>query len=190
MTNSEFASIDDFDDVLARNDYALRLAAGDSASAILADLALNSRDNARTPMQWSDGPGAGFTSGTPWIGVNPNSAVVNAAAQVDDPRSVYAHYRRLIALKKRNRALWNGADGAVMEPVANSAPKQVFGFVRDNGKDKVLAVFNLSAQPVEVKLTGTRPAGRYLDFNDGAEVSLEDGSALRLPAWGWRVLVQ
>lgn len=99
-------------------------------------------------------------------------------------------YRRLIALKKRNTALWNGADGAVMEPVANSAPKQVFSFVRGNGRDKVLAVFNLSAQAVNVKLQGSRPAGRYLDFNDGAEVKLEDGSTLSLPAWGWRVLVQ
>jgi len=98
--------------------------------------------------------------------------------------------RRLIALKKRNTALWNGADGAVMEPVANSAPKQVFSFVRGNGRDKVLAVFNLSAQPVHVTLKGTRAAGPYLDFNGGAEVSLEDGSTLSLPAWGWRVLVQ
>lgn len=98
--------------------------------------------------------------------------------------------KRLIALKKRNTALWNGADGAVMEPVANSAPRQVFSFVRAQGRDKVLAVFNLSAQPVEVALKGQRPAGRYLDFNDGAEVRLEDGSTLSLPAWGWRVLVQ
>jgi len=99
-------------------------------------------------------------------------------------------YRRLIALKKRNTALWNGADGAVMEPVANSAPKQVFSFVRGHGKDKVLAVFNLSAQPVEVVLKGQRHAGRYLDFADGSAVELEDGSALTLAAWGWRVLVQ
>ncbi|MGM9483212.1 alpha-amylase family glycosyl hydrolase [Roseateles sp. NT4] len=98
--------------------------------------------------------------------------------------------KQLIALKKRNTALWNGADGAVMEPVANSAPKQVFSFVRGNGKDKVVAVFNLSAKPVDVVLKGGRHAGRYLDFNDGAAVQLEDGSSLPLPAWGWRVLVQ
>ncbi len=99
-------------------------------------------------------------------------------------------YRRLIALKKRNTALWNGADGAVMEPVANSVPKQVFSFVRGNGKDKVLAVFNLSASTVDVTLNGPRHAGRYLDFNGGAETKLEDGATLSLPAWGWRVLVQ
>ncbi|HEY8876501.1 MAG TPA: alpha-amylase family glycosyl hydrolase [Roseateles sp.] len=98
--------------------------------------------------------------------------------------------RRLIALKKRNTALWNGADGAVMEPVANSAPRQVFSFVRGQGKDKVLAVFNLSAKPVEVALRGSRHVGRYLDFNDGAAVQLDDGATLSLPAWGWRVMVQ
>ena len=99
-------------------------------------------------------------------------------------------YRRLIALKKRNTALWNGADGAVMEPVPNSAPKQVFSFVRGNGRDKVLAVFNLSAQSVEVTLTGPHPAGRYLDFDTGAATELHDGSTLALPAWGYRVFVQ
>ena len=99
-------------------------------------------------------------------------------------------YRRLIALKKRNTALWNGADGAVMEPVANSAPKQVFSFVRGNGKDKVLAVFNLSASAVDVTLKGQRHTGRYLDFNGGADAKLEDGASLSLPAWGWRVFVQ
>ncbi|HEY0956490.1 MAG TPA: alpha-amylase family glycosyl hydrolase [Roseateles sp.] len=94
--------------------------------------------------------------------------------------------KRLIALKKRHKALWNGADGAVMEPVANSAPKQVFSFVRGN----VLGVFNLSAKPVEVRLKGDRHVGRFTDFNDGAALTLQDGSALSLPAWGWRVLVK
>lgn len=98
--------------------------------------------------------------------------------------------KRLIALKKRNTALWNGADGAVMEPVANSAPKQVFSFVRGNGRDKVLAVFNLSAKPTDVTLKGRHHAGRYLDFNGGAEVKLDSNATLSLPAWGWRVLVQ
>ena len=100
-------------------------------------------------------------------------------------------YRRLIALKKRSTALWNGADGAVMEPVANSAPRQVFSFVRGNDKDKVAAVFNLSDKPVDVVLKGPHHAGRYLDFdNGGAEVQLQDGTTLTLPAWGYRVFVQ
>lgn len=94
--------------------------------------------------------------------------------------------KRLIALKKQHRALWNGADGAVMDPVANSAPKQVFSFVRGN----VVGVFNLSARPVDVTLKGTRHAGRFTDFHDGAAITLQDGSTLSLPAWGWRVLTK
>lgn len=109
-------------------------------------------------------------------------------AWADAPEAELLH--RLIALKKRNTALWNGADGAVMEPVANSAPKQVFSFVRGNGRDKVVALFNLSAQAVDVTLNGQRHAGRYRDFVDGASIELRDGSTLSLPAWGWRVFIQ
>ena len=98
--------------------------------------------------------------------------------------------RRLIALKKRNTALWNGADGAVMEPLANSAPKQVFSFVRSNGRDKVVAVINLSAKAVEVTLKGPHHAGGYVDFDTGARTELHEGSTLTLPAWGYRVFVQ
>lgn len=101
-----------------------------------------------------------------------------------------ALYRQLIALKKGNTALWNGADGAVMQQVPNDAPKQVFSFVRGNGRDKVVAVFNLSAKPAEVRLQGLRHAGSYSDFGSGAAVTLVDGSALSLPAWGYRVFIQ
>jgi len=59
-------------------------------------------------------------------------------------------YRKLFALKKRNSALWNGAWGAAMEPVFNNAPQQVFSFIRANDQDRVFAVFNFSAEPVEV----------------------------------------
>ncbi|HEU6454996.1 MAG TPA: alpha-amylase family glycosyl hydrolase [Roseateles sp.] len=99
-------------------------------------------------------------------------------------------YRRLIALKKATTALWNGADGAVMEPLTNSAPKQVLSFLRANARDGVVAVFNLSPQAVDVTLTGPRHAGRYHDFDSGAEIRLDDGSTLNLPAWGWRVFVR
>ena len=59
-----------------------------------------SRDNARTPMQWTDGANAGFTTGKPWLKVNPNYTDINAAAQQDDPDSVRSFYKQLIALRK------------------------------------------------------------------------------------------
>jgi len=99
-------------------------------------------------------------------------------------------FSRLVALKKRNTALWNGADGGVMEPVRNSAPKQVFSFTRAKGRDKVVGVFNLSAQPVDVKLLGDRHTGRYVDFDGDVPVDLQDGSSLSLQPWGYRVFIQ
>jgi len=106
----------------------------------------------------------------------------------DAPQGDLLH--RLIALKKRNTALWNGADGAVMEPLANSAPKQVFSFVRGNGRDRVVAVINLSAKAVDATLKGPYHTGTYIDFNTGSRTELHEGSTLTLPAWGYRVFVQ
>jgi len=75
---------------------------------MMARIHRHSRDNARTPMQWTDGPNAGFTSGTSWLGVNPNHAVINAGAQVDDPNSVFSHYRELIRLRKEYDIITHG----------------------------------------------------------------------------------
>ena len=99
MTNAPFASIEDFRDIESRNHYAERVAAGDPPEDVLAALRPMSRDNARTPMQWDASPNAGFTSGTPWIGVNPNHAEINAEAERANPESVFHHYRRLIELR-------------------------------------------------------------------------------------------
>ncbi len=97
---------------------------------------------------------------------------------------------RLIALKKGNSALWNGAAGAVMEPVPNSAPQQMLSFVRAQGDEKVLAVFNLSAKPATVQLMGERAAGRYRDFTTDAAIELAADATLTLPAWSYRVYVR
>ena len=140
MTNSEFASIDDFDDVLARNDYALRLAAGESVQAILADLTLNSRDNARTPMQWDGSAHAGFTTGQPWLAVNPNHDRINVAQQRDYPDSVLNHYRRLIALRKAEPTLVHG-DYRLLMP----ADECIYAYQRRCGVDRIVVIVNLTA---------------------------------------------
>jgi len=66
------------------------------------------RDNARTPMQWDAGPQAGFSSGEPWIEVNPNHVTINAAQQRDDPDSIFHHYRRVIALRRAEPVVARG----------------------------------------------------------------------------------
>ena len=100
MENVPFSSIDEVDDISTLDEYQVALNAGLSPKDALDAVAKYSRDNARTPMQWSGEANAGFTSGTPWLKVNPNYTSVNAAAQMDDPDSVRSFYKKLIALRK------------------------------------------------------------------------------------------
>ena len=100
MENVSFSSIDEVDDISSLDEYKVALEAGLTPKEALKAVARFSRDNARTPMQWSDGANAGFTTGTPWLKVNPNYTAINAAAQLSDPDSVWSFYKKLIALRK------------------------------------------------------------------------------------------
>ncbi|MGB9989500.1 alpha-amylase family glycosyl hydrolase [Massilia sp. SM-13] len=106
------------------------------------------------------------------------------------PSPYEALYRKLLALKKQNTALWNGQWGASMQQVQNAQPKQVFSFVRQNSKDKVFAVFNLSAKPVQACFKGVRHYGRYRDFSSGEAVSIGAESQLDMAPWSYRIFVQ
>ena len=116
MTNVPFDSIDAFRDIESLNHYAEAVAEGDDPEAVLASMRPMSRDNARTPMQWDGSEHAGFTTGEPWIAVNPNHTEINAAAAIADPDSVFHHYRKLIELRHdraggRARRLHDAARG-------------------------------------------------------------------------------
>ncbi|MDX6323653.1 MAG: oligo,6-glucosidase, partial [Nocardioidaceae bacterium] len=108
MTNVPFDSIDDFRDIESLNHYRDAVARGQDPEKVLASLRRMSRDNARTPMQWTAGPEAGFTTGRPWIEVNPNHTWLNADAQRGDPGSVCAYYRSLVALRHSEPAVVDG----------------------------------------------------------------------------------
>ncbi len=142
MTNTVFDGIDDFDDVLARNRWQERTAAGEDEAVVLADLALTARDNARTPMQWSDAPGAGFTTGRPWLAPNPNHLRINVAAQQADPDSVLHYYRRLIALRKAERGLVEGAYHPLM-----ASHRQIYAYCRGEGAGRLVVIVNLGPRP-------------------------------------------
>lgn len=100
MENVPISSIDEVDDISALNEYKNAQDAGLSPDEALNVISRFSRDNARTPMQWSDEANAGFTTGTPWLKVNPNYAFINAEAQIGDSDSVFNFYKQLIALRK------------------------------------------------------------------------------------------
>ena len=101
MTNAPFNVIEDFRDIESLNDYREAVAAGESPDDVLRALRIMGRDNARTPVQWDAGRHAGFTTGDPWLPVNPNHVFINAEAERANPDSVFHHYRRLIELPTR-----------------------------------------------------------------------------------------
>ena len=145
MTNAPFSSIDDFRDIESLNHYTAAVAAGAAPGSVVAALRRHSRDNARTPMQWDASPSAGFTTGTPWLPVNPNTATINAASQVDDPSSVFSHYRALIALRHDDPVVAHG-DFTMLLPDHET----VYAFTRSYSGASLLVVANWSSSPVEV----------------------------------------
>ena len=103
MTNAYFDNIEDYKDIEILNAY--KDIVGNkkmSHERFMECVKFIGRDNARTPMQWDDSENAGFTTGTPWLKVNPNYKQINAAAQVNDEASVFNYYKKLIRLRKEN----------------------------------------------------------------------------------------
>lgn len=100
MENIPFKSIDEVDDISTLDEYKVALDAGLTPEAALKAVARRSRDNARTPMQWTGGENAGFTAGTPWLRVNSNYTAINVEKETIDPNSVLNFYKKLITLRK------------------------------------------------------------------------------------------
>ena len=100
MTNAGFTRLDQYRDVESLNHFRILRDKGLSEESAYNILKIHSRDNSRTPMQWTAGENGGFTTGTPWISVNPNTSRINAASQVEDPDSIFAYYKALIRLRK------------------------------------------------------------------------------------------
>ena len=100
MTNAHFNRLEQYRDVESLNHFQILRDKGMSEDSVYSILKAHSRDNSRTPMQWNDGPNAGFTQGEPWLSVNPNFAAINAEAEISDPDSIFAYYQALIRLRK------------------------------------------------------------------------------------------
>ncbi|MEI2263674.1 alpha,alpha-phosphotrehalase [Erwinia sp. CGal63] len=143
MTNPGFTRIDQYRDVESLNIYAERRASGASEAELLAVLASKSRDNGRTPMQWSAEANAGFTTGQPWLSCAANYPSVNAQQAVADPDSVFNTYRQLIALRKHYPLLTFG-DYEDLDP---SHP-QLWSYLRRWNGQQLLVVANLSRDPL------------------------------------------
>ncbi|NVK44532.1 MAG: alpha-glucosidase [Oceanospirillaceae bacterium] len=175
MTNAAFSDISQFKDLETLNFYRLQVAEGVSPEAFIAGANENSRDNARTPVQWSDAPQAGFTTGTPWIDINPNYREINADQAVRDPESIFAHYRSLAGLRCELPVIVNGD----YRPWFEEHP-QVFAYSRHLDGQTLTVVANFSDRPLQLDVPeAMRAEGRGLianyDCRDhiGATLSLQ-----------------
>ncbi|OOC62847.1 glycoside hydrolase family 13 protein [Paenibacillus ihbetae] len=137
MTNAAFENIGDYRDVETLNYYEQSQLQGKPNDQIMAAIQAESRDNARTPMQWNAGHQAGFTAGEPWIKVNPNYTEVNVDAAMKDPKSIYHYYRKLIALRKQHKALVYG-EYKLLLPL----DPDLYVYTRTLEQDTILVILN------------------------------------------------
>lgn len=179
MTNPPLASIADFADVESINHHTLAVAAGQPEAEVLHALATMGRDNARTPVQWDDSPNAGFTTGTPWLPVNPNYREINAEAARRDPSGIFAHYQALITLRHESAVVQEGRFELLLPD-----HEHLWAFTRTLDGERLLILANCASTPTQIPADGVPTL-------DGAELVLGthgEGADGVLAPWESRVL--
>lgn len=183
MTNVSFRSMDHYKDIETLNAFrSLREEHGWSEEQVLAAVAARGRDNARTPMQWDASPNAGFTSGSPWISMNPNFPDVNAQAAQADESSVWHYYRDTIALRRSLAVVRDGTFTLLDEDHPS-----VFSYVRDDGETRLLVVGSFSGRWEAYRIPedfvgGEVLSNNYAALNGEQDLQLEPYQALVLRA--------
>lgn len=159
MTNAAY-SIEEYRDIETKNMYRERLEKGYDEADIMDSIHAKGRDNARTPMQWDDTENAGFTSGSPWIRVNPNYREINARAQTADPHSIYHYYKKLVRLRKEYDVFAEGRFQMLLENDEN-----IFAYIRHGKSQKLLVICNFYAETLECPLQEMWDKGELLISN-------------------------
>ena len=172
MTNTVFNSVDDFRDLESINAYRELIESGlFTKDDMFPKIAHKSRDNARTPMPWDDSENAGFTTGTPWLALNPNYKKINVADQLRREDSVFHYYQKLIRLRKENEIIVYGKYELLLPEDEN-----IFAYTRTLGDKKLITVCNFSKTEQKFDFTGYENA-KVLISNYGGDI--RDGGVLK-----------
>jgi oligo-1,6-glucosidase len=148
MTNVAFETIADYNDIETVNQYhELVDEKGQDPVEVLHVIHARSRDNARTPMQWSDRPQASFTSGTPWLKINPNYREINVEQALADPNSIFHYYQQLIQLRKTVPAVVYGRYDLIL-----AEHEQIYAFTRTLENERLVVILNFSAEAAVFEL--------------------------------------
>ena len=189
MTNAHFTSIDQYMDVESRNYFEILRKNGKSEAEALHILAERSRDNARTPMQWTNSENAGFTDGQPWIEVQKNYDKVSVIAEENDDTSILAFYKKLIVFRKQNLIISHGTIRFLDE-----MPEAVMGYEREWQEKKMVVLCNFKEEEVWVSYKEEwkdygRILGNYEGSKEEEEFSAQEGQKeLKLRAYEFVVI--
>ncbi|NFG22396.1 alpha-glucosidase [Clostridium botulinum] len=148
MTNVAFEDLNDYKDIEIINAYNdLVIKNGRSHDEMMEGIYDRGRDNARTPMQWNSSVNAGFTTGTPWIKVNPNYNEINAESQIGDKDSIFNYYKELIKIRKDNEIIVYGNYDLILDD-----SEEIYAYVRTLNEEQLLVICNFSSNTSEFKL--------------------------------------
>jgi alpha-glucosidase len=181
MTNVQFPSLEDYDDVAVKNLYRLKREEGVKHQEIMEIIWASSRDNSRTPMQWSNEENSGFTTGTPWMKVNPNFTAINVKAQEKDENSILSFYKKMISLRKKEDVFTYGTYDLLLPD-----DKQIYAYTRIGENDNMLVVSNLSTKAAICKLD-FEVSSENLLLNNYLAVEHESVDTLNLKPYEARV---
>ena len=179
MSNIKFDNIEDYKDIMTINWYNLTKEEGGDLEQFIESHKLCARDNARTPIHWDDSAHGGFTSGTPWIQVNPNYVEVNAAAQEQDPDSELNYFRTLNQVRKNNLTLVYGAYALLLPEHT-----QVYAYTRTLDEDKILVLLNFSSDTVTLNIADLGDINMQhaqVLLNNLTELNIADGQVTLAP---------
>ena len=169
MMNPHFHDISQYRDVESLNYYRILQEQGKTEEEALAVLAARSRDNSRTPMQWTGGKHAGFTEGTPWIETGDKAGEINAKLQRGDEDSVYAFYQTLIALRKEKEIIAKGSIAFIEKENSD-----ILGYKRMYGSEELVVLNNLTGKEVAVAAEDAWKDYRKILGNYSGDVVKED----------------
>ncbi|QQZ10257.1 alpha,alpha-phosphotrehalase [Heyndrickxia vini] len=148
MTNPKFQRIEEYRDVESLNAYKKLHEQGLSEEMIISILQEKSRDNSRTPVQWTSDVNAGFTEGTPWINLAPNYKEINVERVLQDKDSIFYHYQKLIQLRKQYEIITDGE----YELILDNHPS-IFAYLRNGNNEKLLVINNFSGKETSFELS-------------------------------------
>ncbi|MDT9025457.1 glycoside hydrolase family 13 protein [Rossellomorea yichunensis] len=182
MTNVQFPSIEDYDDVAVKNLYRLKREEGVPHQDIMDIIWASSRDNSRTPMQWTDEVNSGFTNSKPWMKVNPNYKTINVKAQEKDESSILNFYKKMIQLKKKEDVFTYGIYDLLLEK-----DKQIYAYTRTGEDQSMIVITNLSTDDAVCDLGELEVSSSNLLLNNYDVNSHEIVSKITLKPYEARV---